>query len=635
MVPAGSDHLQLRRSDAGYPGESHMIATTAGVSGLLAATRNAGVSDAELLGRYVAERDESAFAALVTRHGPMVFGVCRRVVRDWHLAEDAFQATFLVLARRAEMVSQSSTIVGWLHEVAYRVAKSARRTALRRTGRERPAGDMLDPETTPAPDIDLCEVIDGEVRKLPRKYRDLIVACDLEERTRRSVAVALDIPEGTLSSRLTAARKMLAERLARRGVAPASVLLIALGGAGLGACEVPRRMLASAAQLGCGATGTVPVGVLPLASKASQTVTYRILAPVAFLVLTACGVLSAALNESEAPQAAQPPATPSVIAVRSAATKPDPKPVPKGPNKLIFRRNMQDATTPGVLTIVDPDGKNEQALPDGDLEHQPYEMWFSPDGDRLAVINGAIDPETKNLSYRLYVRKTADADTVTDLGVACRIATWSADGTQLACTNWDGLDSTKWVYSSFLVDVETKKKTPLKLPDTHVITDWSRDGKYFLTTSQKWTKESVEMRMHLMNRDGTEHKALTGETQLAGRGKFSPDGKRVLFERVTVPKKDQKKWPPEELAILDLVTGKSTVVEGVPTGETVMSFCWSPNGKQIAYVWMDYAAKRGVVDLKGVTTTIVVCDADGKNSKTVASAKATENTITISGLDWR
>lgn len=606
-----------------------MIAAAAGVSGLLAATRNAGASDAELLGRYAAERDESAFAALVTRHGPMVFGVCRRVVRDWHLAEDAFQATFLVLARRAEAVSPSGTIVGWLHEVAFRVARSARRSALRRTGRERPAGDVLDPEAPapPAPDIDLCDVVDAEVRRLPRKYRDLIVACDLEERTRRSVAAALEIPEGTLSSRLTAARKMLAERLARRGVAPSSVLLVALGGAGLGACEVPRWVLASAAQLGCGAAGTVPVGALPLASKASQTVTYRTLAPVAFLVLTACGALSAALGEGDAPRAAQPPAKPSATAVRPAARKPDPKPVPKGPNRLVFRRNSQ-------LTIVDPDGQNDRALPDGDLEHQPFEMWFSPDGDRLAVINGAVDPGTSNCSYRLYVRKTEDADTVTDLGVSCRVVTWSADGTQLACTNWEGLDATKWVYSSFLIDVETKKKTPLNLPNTHVITDWSRDGKYFLTTSWKWTEESVEIRMHLMNRDGTEHKALTNETQLAGMGKFSPDGKRVLFFTEPIPKKDQKKRSPS-LVVLDLATGKSSSVEGVPSNGNVMSTCWSPNGKQIAYVWTDHEAKPGVVDLKGTVTNVVVCDADGKNQKTVATAKATENTITFSGLDWR
>ena len=238
-----------------------MIPSATRVSGLLAATRNAGASDAELLDRFVAERDGPAFAALVARHGTMVFGVCRRVVRDWHLAEDAFQATFLVLARRAATVSPPEAVAGWLHGVAYRVAKSAQRTRMRRTERGRPTGDALEPAAPPAPETDLRDAIDGEVQKLPRKYRDLIVACDLEERDRRSVAAALGIPEGTLSSRLTAARKMLAERLARRGVGPASAALVALGGPSLVACEVPRRVLASAAQLGCGAPGTVPVGV--------------------------------------------------------------------------------------------------------------------------------------------------------------------------------------------------------------------------------------------------------------------------------------------------------------------------------------------------------------------------------------
>ncbi len=298
-----------------------MIADAERISGFLAATGNVSTSDAELLDRFVAERDGSAFATLVARHGTMVFGVCRRVIRDWHLAEDAYQATFLVLARRAAIVSPPGSVAGWLHGVAYRVAKSARHTHLRRTGREHPTDDPPEPTTPDALDADLRDMIDGEVQKLPGKFRNLIVACDLEERDRRSVATALGIPEGTLSSRLTAARKMLARRLAQRGVAPSSVALVALGGPQLVACEVPRRVLESAAKLGCSATGMVPAGVASLASKASRMMTYKALVPATVLLLTACGAMIAALTAGDAPPTPQPPVVPDSAVVRHAEPK--------------------------------------------------------------------------------------------------------------------------------------------------------------------------------------------------------------------------------------------------------------------------------------------------------------------------
>jgi RNA polymerase sigma factor (sigma-70 family) len=298
-----------------------MIADAERISDFLAATGNVGTSDAELLNRFVAERDGSAFATLVARHGTMVFGVCRRVIHDWHLAEDAYQATFLVLARRAAIVSPPGSVAGWLHGVAYRVAKSARHTHLRRTGREHPTDDPPEPATPDAPDADLRDMIDGELQQLPGKFRNLIVACDLEERDRRSVATALGIPEGTLSSRLTAARKMLARRLAQRGIAPSSVALVALGGPQLVAWEVPRRVLESAAQLGCTATGMVPAAVASLAAKASRMMTSKALVPATVLLLTACGAMIAALTAGDAPPTPQPPVVPDSAFLRHAEPK--------------------------------------------------------------------------------------------------------------------------------------------------------------------------------------------------------------------------------------------------------------------------------------------------------------------------
>src|SRR4051812_18498304 len=119
--------------------------TTVGLAaGLLAPARDAHATDAELLGRFVAHRDAHAFSALVARHGSMVFGVCRRVLGDWHAAEAAFQAAFLVLARRAADVEPPGALAGWLHGVAYRVAKGTRRADLRRLRRERPTDELPD-----------------------------------------------------------------------------------------------------------------------------------------------------------------------------------------------------------------------------------------------------------------------------------------------------------------------------------------------------------------------------------------------------------------------------------------------------------------------------------------------------------
>ncbi|MCS6849630.1 MAG: sigma-70 family RNA polymerase sigma factor [Gemmataceae bacterium] len=197
---------KLRRSALGSPGPD--------------------ASDAQLLQAFVATGDELAFEALVRRYGPMVLGVCRRVVGHVHDAEDAFQATFLVLARRAASVRPPELVGHWLYGVAYRSALEARTARLRRASREKQVNTMPEPEP-PAPELwdDLQPLLDQELMRLPEKYRLPIVLCELNGGSRKEVARRLGIPEGTLSSRLATARKMLADRLSRRGI-PLSVGLL-------------------------------------------------------------------------------------------------------------------------------------------------------------------------------------------------------------------------------------------------------------------------------------------------------------------------------------------------------------------------------------------------------------------------
>jgi len=193
------------------------------------------LGDDELLGRFVAgrrdEAGEDAFAALVERHGPMVLGVCRRVLGDRHEAEDAFQATFLVLARKAGAIARREQLASWLHGVASRTARDARARADRRRAREQKALAISFAQT--GPDIglergELRAILDEELARLPAAYRGAVVLCELDGLSRQVAAQQLGIPEGTLSSRLARAKDLLRHRLTRRGLLPSVVALDAV-----------------------------------------------------------------------------------------------------------------------------------------------------------------------------------------------------------------------------------------------------------------------------------------------------------------------------------------------------------------------------------------------------------------------
>ncbi len=177
-------------------------------------------SDGQLLTAFVHDRDADAFAALVRRHGPMVLGVARRVIGDHHTADDAFQAVFLVLARRAAAVRPREQVGNWLYGVAYRTAIKARAVLARRRNREKQVDAMPEPPAPPTPDswTDLQPVIDEELARLPDRLRLPVVLCDLEGRPQRSVAKQLGVAPATLAARLASARRTLAARLGRRGI---------------------------------------------------------------------------------------------------------------------------------------------------------------------------------------------------------------------------------------------------------------------------------------------------------------------------------------------------------------------------------------------------------------------------------
>jgi RNA polymerase sigma factor (sigma-70 family) len=210
-------------ADSGLHGAVEFIRQIAGPG------REDDLADGELLRRFIERRDEAAFAALVRRHGALVLGVCRRVLPNRADSEDAFQATFLVLVRKARSICKRPSVGSWLYGVAYRVAVRAREDGARRRARERQA------ERAPAPDAlqelvwrDLRAVLDEEVLRLPGRCRAPFLLCYLEGRTTEEAAALLRCPRGTVLSRLARARELLRGRLARRGLCLSGGLLAAL-----------------------------------------------------------------------------------------------------------------------------------------------------------------------------------------------------------------------------------------------------------------------------------------------------------------------------------------------------------------------------------------------------------------------
>jgi RNA polymerase sigma factor (sigma-70 family) len=221
----------------------------------------AGLADGELLGVFIERHDEAAFSALVKRHSPMIWGVCRRLLSHDD-AEDAFQATFLVLVRKAASIMPREMVGNWLYGVAHQTALQARRAAARRMAREVQVTLMPDPEAVQQdqwPDVQ--PLLDQELSHLPDIYRAVIVLCDLEGRTRKEVARQLKVPEGTVGGRLARARAMLAKRLTQRGVA--------LSGGALAA--VLSEQAASAGAPNSVVVSTIKAATLFAAGKAAAT----------------------------------------------------------------------------------------------------------------------------------------------------------------------------------------------------------------------------------------------------------------------------------------------------------------------------------------------------------------------------
>jgi RNA polymerase sigma factor (sigma-70 family) len=279
----------------------------------------AGRTDGQLLEDYISRRDEAAIAALVRRHGPMVWGVCRRVLRNHHDAEDAFQATFLVLIRKAASITSRDLLANWLYGVAHQTALKARATAAKRKGRERQVTDMPEPAVTHQGQWrDLQSLLDEELSRMPDHYRGVIVLCDLEGKTRKEAAGQLRCVEGTVASRLVRARALLAKRLTKRGFTLSGGALGALLAQQAASAAVPNSAVAStikAAGLWAAGTGAISAKVVALTEGVLTTMLITQLKAVV-AVLLILGFLATGAT---------------ILTCRSAAGQDDKKPAAQKP----------------------------------------------------------------------------------------------------------------------------------------------------------------------------------------------------------------------------------------------------------------------------------------------------------------
>jgi RNA polymerase sigma factor (sigma-70 family) len=572
---------------------------------------NANVTDAQLLEQFLVRRDESAFEAIVRRHGPMVLGVCQRLLRNIQDAEDAFQATFIILARKAHSIVPRENLANWLYGVAYRIGLKARATTARRRMNERQVTEMPETEVTEQ-DLwtELEPLLDQELSRLPDKYRLPIVLCDLEGKTRKQAAHQLGWVEGTVASRLARGRGVLAERLRRHGLTlSAGSLAVVLADRAAANC-VPRLLAATvrAALAGAGpaAAGVVSANVAALTQGVLQTMLLsRLKIPLA--LLAAClltlgaGLFAQRLPADALPsaQAREPDTARPADATQFGSTR-----LRHGDSIFFvaYTGNGKQMVTAGLdrtLRLWDaasgqelrrfewPAARKDQPnklpeelaklekelgkggmggwmlrLVEGALSVDGFPVDVSPDGKHVAAHKDGTTSVWETATGKRLLEHKAEGPVVGSL--TSPGLTFSSDARRLLLVTGTSVEA---------IDLATgkldKSGFETRFAPGSIV---SRDGKYLVTQAVAFPQQSSSLKI----RDLKAGKDLAGlKVDLTGARElqFAPDGKTLVWASLSGP-----------IQVYEIGKDKEprTFGEGKGARDQPTSLCISPDGKTLA-----------------------------------------------------
>jgi RNA polymerase sigma factor (sigma-70 family) len=546
----------------------------------LLARRADGDSDAALVGRFGATRDEAAFAELVARHGPLVRGVCRRVLGP-DAADDAFQATFLVLARKAGSIKRPAAVGSWLYGVAYHLSKQAQRRQSRRERHERGVTvsheDLRDPSSAAAL-ADLLAVLDEELARLPDRLRAPLLLCYIDGRTQDEAASQLGWSLGTFRRRLDRARELLRVRMERRGATLSAGLFATLLAADAVTATVPAALIqtTTATAMTFLAGGAVAPPVVTLAREGLQMLGFpKLTAATALAVLlggltVGAGALIGPVNEKNDPP------TP-----KSDVRNPDQPPPPAGAVARLgtarFRHGaaiLRILVTPDSQTIL-TQGLRSMRFWDAttgadrgtiDLTDDGANFWTSsltPDGKTLLTTRSNGTAQIWNLADRKLLRSFRLADPPFDPNTLVRAA-HAPDGSAIAVVTQDG--------SIRVCDVASGRERPelRSHSDAVRVAVFTSDSKTLFLASDvgllQWNAAS--------GRQTNTFKFPPGMQNLA----VSLDGKRVAGFSMNQQRntgdsiRAGSSIATFELVVLDITSGNEYKLGGHPSARSVLSF---------------------------------------------------------------